>query len=335
MSHSLRNSNGMSLAVLPRGGIIQRLTAPDRAGRYEDVVLGFDSARDYDSAHPYFGALIGRFGNRIAGGRFVIDGIDHELACNDGPNHLHGGARGFDSVTWDVTQADGRSLLLAYTSPDGEEGYPGELHVAVRYTLTDEDALRIDYEATTTLPTHVNLTSHPYFNLGGAGHGSIEDHLLEIRAGRFTPVGAGLIPTGDIARVDGTPMDFRKATAIGARIGAPDEQLRIAGGYDHNWVLDDPGSGVRPVARVTHAGSGRTMEVWTSEPGLQFYSGNSLDRIAGKSGTKYEPRAGLCLETQHFPDSPNQPHFPSTLLLPGDTFASTTIYRFSTIAESG
>lgn len=331
MSHILQNANGMSLTVLPRGGIIQHLNVPDRDGNLDDVVLGFDAAADYEIEHPYFGALIGRYGNRIAGGRFSLDGSDYVLACNNGPNHLHGGNRGFDRVIWSMSGAGEQTLVLQHTSPAGDEGYPGELRVSVTYSLTEDNAFRIDYAASTTEPTPVNLTSHPYFNLGGASSAPIEDHVLEIRAGRYTPVDEHLVPTSEIASVTDTPMDFRRPTPIGERFDSDDEQLRIAGGYDHNWVLDDPGGGVRLAARVTHPGSGRVLEVLTSEPGLQFYSGNSLDGIRGKSGVTYRPHSGFCLETQHFPDSPNQPGFPSTILRPGEVFESTTIYRFSTI----
>lgn len=334
MSYALKNKNGMSASILPLGGIIQCLTAPDRNGHYDDVVLGFDAAGDYDNGHPCFGALIGRYGNRIAGGRFTIDGNKYVVACNDGENHLHGGYRGFDKVNWSIDQAGGshgQSLRLYYISADGEEGFPGELSATVTYTLGNDDDFQIDYKATSTRPTPVNLTSHPYFNLAGQGGGSILDHELEIVAAAYTPVGPGLIPVGTVDAVAGTPMDFRDPVTIGARIDSPHEQLQRAGGYDHNWVLDNKEGALRLAARVTEPVSGRVMEVLTTEPGLQFYSANSLDNIPGKAGAVYGPRSGFCLETQHFPDSPNRPNFPSTILRPGVLYESTTIYRFTTI----
>jgi aldose 1-epimerase len=318
----------MTVNVLALGGIIQRLTARDKDGNYADVVLGFDDASEYSGPHPYFGALIGRFGNRIAHGRFLLDGQAFELARNHGDNHLHGGERGFDKHVWDA-DVTGDSLRLHHVSPDGDQGYPGELHVTVTYTLGDDDALQIDYHATTSKPTIINLTSHPYFNL--AGRGSILDHELSVLAGRYTPVNSSLVPTGAIEPVDGTPFDFRTATAIGDRIGAASQQLEYAGGYDHNFVLDGKAGDLRLVASVAEPASGRIMEVLTTEPGLQFYSGNSIAAIEGKSGALYGPHAGFCLETQHYPDSPNHPNFPSTMLEPGAEYRSTTIYRFSTI----
>ncbi len=335
MSQILQNKNGMSVTVLSLGGIIQCLTAPDRNGRYDDVVLGFDAARDYENDHPCFGALIGRYGNRIAGGRFTIDGSEFRVACNDGTNHLHGGYRGFDKVNWSIdtpTGSHGQSLRLRYISGDGEEGFPGELSTAVLYTLSDDDEFRIDYKATSTRPTPVNLTSHPYFNLAGQGRGSVLDHELELAAAAYTPVERDLIPVGTIDTVEGTPMDFRDPVTIGSRIDLPSQQLQRAGGYDHNWVLDNQDASLRLAARVTESDSGRVMEVLTTEPGLQFYSANSLDNISGKSGAVYGPRSGFCLETQHYPDSPNRPNFPSTILRPGELYESTTIYRFTTIA---
>jgi aldose 1-epimerase len=329
MIHTLQNSNGMTVSVLPLGGIIQGLTAPDRHGRYEDVVLGFDDEQDYEGEHPYFGALIGRYGNRIAGGRFALGDSEFVLARNLGEDHLHGGVRGFDKVVWVVEQA-GSKLQLRYTSADGEEGYPGELAVMVTYTLTDDNELRIDYHATTTEPTVVNLTSHPYFNLSRMD--SVADHELQIFASRYTPVDDRLIPTGQVAPVEGTPLDFRHPARIGERIDEDDAQLRYGGGYDHNWVLDKSAGHLVPAARVADPVSGRVMEVVTTEPGLQFYSGNFLQGIRGKDGSIYGPRSGFCLETQHFPDSPNHADFPSTELMPGDEYQSTTIYRFSTIA---
>jgi aldose 1-epimerase len=258
----------------------------------------------------------------------LLDGQAFELARNDGDNHLHGGERGFDKHVWDA-DVTGDGLRLHHVSPDGDQGYPGELHVTVTYTLGDDDALQIDYHATTSKPTIINLTSHPYFNL--AGRGSILDHELSVLAGRYTPVNSSLVPTGAIEPVDGTPFDFRTATAIGDRIGAASQQLEYAGGYDHNFVLDGKAGDLRLVASVAEPASGRIMEVLTTEPGLQFYSGNSIAAIEGKSGALYGPHAGFCLETQHYPDSPNHPNFPSTMLEPGAEYRSTTIYRFSTI----
>lgn len=335
MSHVLRNKNGMSVSILPLGGIIQCLTAPDRDGRYDDVVLGFDAATDYENGHPCFGALIGRYGNRISAGRFTIDGHKYVVACNDGENHLHGGYRGFDKVNWSIDQpaeSHGQSVRLRYISADGEEGFPGELSATILYALGDDDAFRIDYKATSTRPTPINLTSHPYFNLAGQGGGSILGHELEIPAATYTPVGADLIPIGTIDAVEGTPMDFRNAMPIGTRIDSPFRQLQLAGGYDHNWVLDNQEGALKLAARVIEPGSGRVMEVLTTEPGIQFYSANALGNIPGKAGAVYGPRSGFCLETQHYPDSPNRPNFPSTILRPGELYESTTIYRFTTIA---
>lgn len=330
MTHLLKNRNGMTVGILPLGGIIQRLTAPDREGRYADVVLGFDSEDTYSGEHPCFGALIGRYGNRIANGRFSIDGNDYQLACNNGRHHLHGGHHGFDKVVWAVEEGD-HSLALSHVSDDGDQGYPGELSVLVRYTLDDDDALRIDYSASTTRPTPVNLTSHPYFNLAGHGEGAVLDHLVQINASRFTPVDEYLIPTGEIAEVSNTPFDFRRPVAIGDRFDANNEQLCFGGGYDHNFVLDATDGALRMVARAIEPQSGRVLEVLTTEPGLQFYTGNSLNGIQGKEGAVYNANSGFCLETQHFPDAPNHAGFPTTILRPGDHFTSTTVYRFTTI----
>lgn len=332
MSHILQNAHGTTVSILPLGGIIQGIVTADRNGDFADIVLGFDTEAEYGSTgHPYFGALIGRYGNRIANGRFSIDGTEYVLGCNHGAHHLHGGFRGFDKVRWRCRGSE-RSLRLAYVSADGEEGYPGELTVTVDYALDDDDALRIDYQATTTRSTPVNLTSHPYFNLAGHDAGSVYGHELEIFAGAYTPVDDTLIPLGSLEAVQGTPLDFRTPITIGERIIDDHPQLKIAGGYDHNWVLDAPQGEPRLAARVVEPETGRVMEVLTTEPGLQFYSGNALSGIRGKGGAPYWPRSGFCLETQHFPDSPNQPDFPSTILEPGDVYTSTTIYRFSTIA---
>ena len=323
----------MEVSVVSLGGIIQKLTAPGRNGSYDDVVLGFDIPDHYTTGHPYFGALIGRYGNRIRSGRFLLDDSEYALAINDGENHLHGGHRGFDKVEWDVESLAGEpdtALRLSYVSADGEEGYPGRLSVAVIYSLTDGDELRIDYRAITDKPTPVNLTSHVYFNLAGQGAGTILDHEVEIYASHFTPVCEGLIPTGSIQSVGRTAMDFRIRTAIGERIDNSDEQLQLAGGYDHNWVLDKEPGDLAIAARVLESSSGRQLEVFTTEPGLQFYTGNSLDgSIRGKQDRSYVSRSGFCLETQHYPDSPNQPAFPSTILMSGEVYETTTVYRFT------
>ncbi len=340
---SLTNANGIEVRVMEYGGIILSLTAPDRDGNLGDIVLGYADLAGYLEVSPYFGALIGRYGNRIGEARFTLDGIDYPLAANNGPNHLHGGDVGYDKVLWSGTpieRDDAAGVTLAYTSVDGEEGYPGTLSIEVDYVLNDEDELMIDYRATTDEATPVNLTHHSYFNL--AGTGDILGHELLINADRYTPVDDTLIPTGELAPVAGTPFDFTASTAIGARIDADDEQLGFGGGYDHNFVLDRPDDGASIsaggalpamvlAARVTEPVSGRVLEVETTEPGLQFYSGNFLDgTITGKGGQVYEHRSGFCLETQHFPDSPNKPDFPSTILRPGEQYRSRTIYRFTT-----
>jgi aldose 1-epimerase len=332
---TLTNGRGMEMQVLSYGGIITSLKVPDKNGQAADVVLGFDSPQQYleQPPPPYFGALIGRYGNRIAKGAFTLDGHTYKLAVNNDPNHLHGGTRGFDKVMWTATpreSADGSSVVLTRTSPDGEEGYPGNLQARVTYTLTGKNELIVDYHATTDKATPVNLTQHSYFNLAGHDAGDILGHQLLINADRYTPVDATLIPTGELAPVQGTPFDFRQPTAIGARIDQDDPQLKNGKGYDHNWVLNRSGSGLSLAARLTDPKSGRTLEIRTTEPGLQFYSGNFLDgTIKGKGGHVYAHRSGLCLETQHFPDSPNQSHFPSTILKPGQTYESKTVFAFS------
>jgi len=327
---TLRNANGLQVRAMTYGATIISLETPDRNGAPGDIVLGYPSLEGYVQASPYFGSIVGRYGNRIAGGRFTLDGIEYRLATNDGPNHLHGGVTGFDKVLWtgDSASTDSTaSVTFRYASPAGEEGYPGTLQVAVTYTLGNAAALRVDYEATTDAPTPVNLTQHSYFNLRGAG--DILGHELMLAADRHTPVDSGLIPTGELAAVEGTPFDFRTATPIGARIGQDDEQLRRGRGYDHNWVLTRDGPGLSLAARVVEPESGRTLTVSTTEPGIQFYSGNFLDgTLTGKQGTVYHHRSGFCLETQHFPDSPNQPHFPSTILRPGETYRSVTVFAF-------
>ncbi len=332
--YTLRNSKGLEASITNYGAILVSLRVPDRNGNVADVVLGFDSLHGYLSEHPYFGAVIGRYGNRIAGGRFVLDGLEYNLARNNGENHLHGGIRGFDKAVWrpKELQAGGDSCLeFTYLSEDGEEGYPGNLTATVRYTLTEDNELRLDYYATSDKATVINLTNHSYFNLSGAGNGDILAHRISINADSFTPVDRGLIPTGELRPVAGTPFDFRQPHAIGERIDGKDQQLVYGKGYDHNFVLNGPAGSLRPAARVIEPGSGRVVEVPTTEPGVQFYTGNFLDgTIRGKGGAAYGHRYGFCLETQHFPDSPNQPQFPSVVLRPGAKYQSTTVYKFST-----
>jgi aldose 1-epimerase len=332
--YTLKNSNGIEATITNYGGIVVSLKVPDRNGKLGDVVLGYNTLNDYIGSTPYFGALIGRYGNRIAKGRFTIAGVEYQLAQNDDSNALHGGRKGFDKVVWQAEKVDsseGAALKLTYTSKDGEEDYPGTLRCTVIYTLTNKNELKIEYFAETDKPTVVNLTNHSYFNLKDGGASDILGHELMIRASKFTPVDKGLIPTGELKPVAGTPFDFNQPTAIGARVENEDEQLKFGKGYDHNWVLDRPGKGLELVASVYEPNSGRFMEVLTTQPGLQFYCGNSLDGTnKGKSGTVYQHRAGLCLETQHFPDSPNHPDFPTTELRPGEKYRQTTVYRFST-----
>jgi aldose 1-epimerase len=307
---------------------------PDRNGKFGDVVLGFKKLADYEKKSPYFGCLVGRYGNRIAKGTFTLDGNTYHLAINKPPNSLHGGLRGFDKVIWGATPMEtkeGPALKLTYTSRDGEEGYPGTLSVTATYTLTDRNELRVVFTATTDKKTIVNLTHHSYFNLAGEGNGDILGHVVTLKANRFTPVDKNLIPTGMLEPVKGTPFDFRKPTAIGARISQPDQQLQFGGGYDHNWIADKLPGHLGVVAKVKEPTSGRVMEVLSTEPGVQFYTGNFLDgTLLGKSGKAYAFRNGFCLEPQHYPDSPNHPQFPSVVLKPGQTYKNTIIYRFST-----
>lgn len=329
--YSLTNQSGMEVRIMTYGGAIVSLRVPDRAGRIGDVVLGYDRLDGYLENNPYFGGIIGRYGNRIAKGRFSLNGREYVLARNNGANHLHGGVKGFDRAVWkakETSSPEGARLELNYVSKDGEEGYPGNLSVTVAYTLSDRNELKIQYAATTDKDTVVNLTSHSYFNL--AGGGTILNHELLINGSRFTPVDQGLIPTGELRRVKGTPMDFTRPTPIGSRIDEQDEQLVFGKGYDHNWVLDHTGSVTALAARLYDPGTGRVLEIHTTEPGLQFYSGNFLDgSITGKGSQVYHKRHGLCLEPQHFPDSPNKPGFPSTVLRRGRKYASTTVYKFS------
>jgi aldose 1-epimerase len=332
--YTLTNANGMVARITDFGGIIVSLTAPDRNGALEDVVLGFENLADYVGKHPYFGAIVGRYGNRIAEGKFTLDGQEYTLAVNNGPNALHGGLEGFDKKVWAAEtfeEPQGVGLKLNYVSSDGEEGYPGELSTAVTYTLTNANELKIHYLASTNAPTVLNLTNHSYFNLNGAGKGDILGHEIQLHASAFTPVNENLIPTGELRPVEGTPFDFRTAKPIGQDIAADEEQIAFGGGYDHNFVLDKPQPGLLTMAAEVYAPeSGRVMQVFTTEPGVQFYVGNFLDGSnVGKGGVAYEKRFGFCLETQHFPDSPNQPAFPSVVLRPGESYTSTTIYTFS------
>ncbi len=331
--YTLTNSSGVEIKAMTYGCIITSLKVPDKNGKLADVVLGYDTLEEYLKDSPYFGAVVGRYGNRIAKGQFTLGGKTYKLATNNGPNHLHGGNKGFDKVVWSATPktaADGVGVVFTRTSPDGEEGYPGNLHATVTYTLTDKNELIIEYHATTDKPTPVNLTQHSYFNLA-ADDGDILGHQLTIEADRYTPVDATLIPTGELARVTGTPFDFRKPTAIGARIKDSNPQLKNGNGYDHNWVLNRTKNGLEHAVRVVEPKTGRTLDIATTEPGVQFYTGNFLDgSIKGKGGRTYTQRSAFCLETQHFPDSPNHSNFPSTILQPGQTYSSKTVFTFGT-----
>ncbi len=329
---TLSNVHGVVLRAVTYGGTIVSLSVPDRDGRMADVVLGHDSLEGYVTDSSYFGAIIGRYANRIAGARFTLDGKTYRLAANNGPNHLHGGRIGFDRVVWraePIRNDNGAGIALRYTSPDGDEGYPGNLETQVRYTLTDGNELVVDYMASTDQATPVNLTQHTCFNLTGSGAGDILGHLLRINADLMTPVDENLIPTGGFASVDGGPFDFRTLTGIGARIATDDEQLHRGRGYDHNFVLKREDPGLAHAARLVEPAAGRTVDVYTTEPGLQLYTGNFIDgKVIGKAGRAYGPRSGLCLETQHYPDSPNQPGFPSTILRPGKEYRSKTVFAF-------
>jgi aldose 1-epimerase len=327
---TLRDAGGIEARICTYGGILVSLKTPDRGGHLDDVVLGFDQLNGYLALNPFFGALVGRYANRIANGSFMLDGVIYALATNNGPNALHGGVKGFDKAVWQATRAGTASapgLELNYLSKDGEEGYPGNLRVKAVYSLTADHGLRLDFTATTDKTTIVNLTQHTYFNL--AGKGNILAHQVQIDADRFTPVDSGLIPTGELRPVAGTPLDFRKPTAIGARIDQDDEQLQRGRGYDHNFVLNHALGDLDVIARVSEPTSGRVLEVLTTEPGVQFYTGNFLDgTIKGKGGQVYQKRSGFCLEAQHFPDSPNQPQFPTVTLQPKAVYKNTIIFRF-------
>jgi len=328
---TLKNANGLEASITTLGGRLVTLKTPDRNGQFEDIVLGCDSLASYLQKNPFFGALVGRYANRIANGEFVLDGRAYTLAKNNGPNSLHGGTVGFDKVRWNAEPNDA-SLTLQYESKDGEEGYPGTLHATAVYKLGGDDSLSLEYRAFTDKPTVLNLTNHSYFNLAGHAHGTVVDHEVSINADRFTPVNEHLIPTGELRSVDGTAFDFRTIHKVGDRIDSPEEQIALGKGYDHNYVIN--GSGLRLAARATHSGSGRIMEVHTTQPGMQFYTGNHLpEKLPGKGGAVYGFRAGFCFETQHFPDSPNQPAFPSVVLRPGVEYHQITVFKFSKLSS--
>jgi aldose 1-epimerase len=331
--YTLRNAKGVEARITNFGGRLVSLRTPDRRGEFGDIVLGFETLEGYVQKNPYFGALVGRYANRIAHGEFRLNGTKYTLTRNNGENALHGGLRGFDKVAWQARLVDpelGQALELSYLSKDGEEGYPGNLQVSVRYTLTDANELRLDYEAVTDKDTVLNLTNHSYFDLSGTSAGEVVDSVVTINADRFTTVNTHLVPTGELRPVEGTPFDFRKPTKVAARIDEPNEQLAFGQGYDHNYVLNRSGSApsLAAIAHDTH--SGRVLEVLTTQPGMQFYTGNHLDgSVTGKGGVAYRFRSGMCFETQHFPDSPNQPRFPSTELKPGEHYQNTTVFRFA------
>ncbi len=330
---TLTNNNGLVAEIINYGGIVTSLSVPDKNGNFADIVLGFDNIKDYENDPPYFGAIAGRYANRIAKGKFTLAGKEYTLAINNVPNHLHGGLKGFDKVVWTsqaIETAEDPALRLMYTSPDGEEGYPGTLTCGVTYTLTNDNTLKIEYDAVTDKATPINLTHHSYFNLAGHDAGDILSHEVMINADNFTPTDKDLIPIGQIWAVEGTPMDFRTPTEIGARINSSYEQIKFGGGYDHNWVLNNKDGQFALAATFYEKTSGRFMEVLTTEPGMQFYTGNFLDGSnVGKGGAVYKHRNAFCAETQHFPDSPNKPEFPSCILRPGQTYKQVTAYRFS------
>lgn len=330
--YTMTNAHGLQVELTNYGGVIVAIRVPDKAGKLDDVALGFDDLNGYLVNKPYFGALVGRYANRIANGEFTLDGVQYHLAKNNGPNSLHGGLVGFNKKVWHGETFSGdfsAGVILTYTSRDGEEGFPGNLKVKVTYTLPENNELQIEYEATTDKATPVNLTHHDYFNLKGEGNGDILGHVLMLNADRFTPTDKTLIPTGELRSVKGTPLDFTTPTAIGARIKDNYDQLVTAGGYDQNFVINRKVNGLELAARVHEPTTGRTLEVYTTEPGVQFYSGNSLDgTVVGKSGHAYKKWEAFCLETQHFPDSPNHANFPSTILKPGETYHSRSLYRF-------
>ncbi|MCI0392075.1 MAG: galactose mutarotase [Acidobacteria bacterium] len=330
--YTLTNANGLEARIITYGGIVVSLKTPDRKGQMDDIVLGFDSLDEYLKGHPFFGTLTGRYANRIAKGRFTLNGVEYKLATNNGPNHLHGGVKGFDKAVWKARQVpakDGVALELAHLSKDGDEGYPGNLTAIVVYTLTDKNELKIDYSATTDKDTVINLTNHSYFNLAGQGSGDILNHQVTINARSFTPVDSTLIPTGELRSVKDTPFDFTQPAAIGARVNQDEEQLKFGQGYDHNFVINGQTGVLRQAAKVSDPVTGRVMEVLTTEPGVQLYIGNFLREMKGKAGKVYNRRHGFCLETQHFPDSPNKPSFPSSVLKKGGRYQTTTVFKFS------
>ncbi|MFC1481653.1 aldose epimerase family protein [Candidatus Neomarinimicrobiota bacterium] len=332
--YTLTNANGCELKITNYGCIIVSLKVPDKNGQLSDVVLGYDTLDEYIANNPYFGAVVGRYGNRIGAAKFTLDNVEYKLAVNDGENHLHGGLKGFDKVLWagaEFSSEEGPAVKFSYLSPDGEEGYPGNLKAEITYTLTNDNELKIDYRATTDKKTVINLTHHSYFNLAGAGNGDILGHKMTIKADHFIPIDKGLIPTGELQPVDGTPLDFRVATAIGERIDQGTEQLEFGGGYDHCWVLvKSSEKAFERGVEVHEPVSGRVMELLTTEPSVQFYSGNFLDGSnIGKGGKAYNYRTAIALEAQHYPDSPNQPQFPSVVLEPGQEYSKSTVYRFS------
>jgi aldose 1-epimerase len=331
--YTLKNAAGMEVTITNYGGIVTSIKVPDRNKKFGNVALGFDNVTPYQTTTAYFGALIGRYGNRIGKGKFQLDGKVYQIPTNDGANTLHGGTTGYNRRIWDakdVSTPEAAALELHYMSPDGEMGYPGNLSITVRYTLEEKNGLQIQYDATTDKATVLNLTNHSYFNLAGAGSDTVLKHRLTIRAEHFTPVDGGLIPTGVVQSVEGTPFDFRKSTVIGSRIDAVNEQLKLGKGYDHNYVLTAPHNLTQWVVKVEEPSSGRVMEVYTDQPGVQLYTGNFLDGSAKGVGGVFKFRSAICLETQHFPDSPNHPNFPSTVLRPGQKYHSVTIYRFRT-----